>query len=468
MHILPYSNYLNQVFLELKEKSNQLIQPHFQNFSIHNYASLTQNISAAVQELARHLITTTLEDMDNDYRVSELRKRYYHVKCTRERTLVTLFGPIRFNRTIYQAKDTNKCFTYVDEKLGLPKYDRYDPLIKAKVVELYANQNSMIKVGSIIGEQIYSTFSLNPARKQFNICRQTVHNIVKSTLLFAPPKQTQSPKEVNTIYIMADEKFIPVQQEGDRHKVMVKHGVIFEDIEVVHNRVRLTNKHVHSTIGGDFWDNIDAILHAKYDMDKVEQIVIMGDGASWIKSGTFSFVHSSFVLDTFHAFQACNRITPDEDYRQALQNTIKTNMKPQFISIVDSILNQTTDTKRQESIQSNYDYLLNNWYSLQKNFTTSNPGCSMEAHISHNLAAVFTSRPKAYSVKHLKHYILYRDLYQNGVDIQNLFLDTLHFDRDSKPLQLEKEVLDFSMFDPKPLFHKSSTSNWLKGFISKV
>ena len=47
-------------------------------------------------------------------------------------------------------------------------------------------------------------------------------------------------------------------------------------------------------------------------------------------------------------------------------------------------------------------------------------------------------------------------------------MHTLHFNRDSKPVQLKKEVLDFSMFDPKPSYDKSSTSNWLKGFILKL
>jgi len=54
MNILPYSNYLNQVFSEIKEKYVELIEPHFQTFTIHNYASLTKNISTAVQKLARN------------------------------------------------------------------------------------------------------------------------------------------------------------------------------------------------------------------------------------------------------------------------------------------------------------------------------------------------------------------------------------------------------------------------------
>lgn len=47
------------------------------------------------------------------------------------------------------------------KKLRLPKYDRYDPCIKSMLVSLYAEHNSMIKVGKIIGERIGNAYSLH-------------------------------------------------------------------------------------------------------------------------------------------------------------------------------------------------------------------------------------------------------------------------------------------------------------------
>ena len=91
----------------------------------------------------------------------------------------------------------------------------------------------------------------------------------------------------------------------------------------------------------------------------------------------------------------------------------------------------------------------------------------MESHISHNIASIFTSRPKAFKVDNLKRYISLRDLFLNNVDIQDAYLKTIHFSKTDTLQPIKKEVLDFSMFEPKSNYDKSSTSNWVKGFISK-
>src|SRR5690554_5270092 len=91
----------------------------------------------------------------------------------------------------------------------------------------------------------------------------------------------------------------------------------------------------------------------------------------------------------------------------------------------------------------------------------------MEAQISHNLVAVYTSRPKSYKTRNLETYLYYRDLHLNNVDILNAYLHTFERDHLDQPNYIEKEVIDLSFFDPRPRHDKSSTSNWLNGFISR-
>lgn len=137
--------------------------------------------------------------------------------------------------------------------MGLPKYDRYDPTVKAKIVELYADQNSMIKVGEIIGETIYATFSRNEERKKFNISRQTVYNIVRKApkLLTNIDRQKTTPK---ILYIMADEKYVPLQKE-DKKNAMVKQIVLFETVIENHKRTSLEKKLVFSRLKGNIWED---------------------------------------------------------------------------------------------------------------------------------------------------------------------------------------------------------------------
>ena len=51
--------------------------------------------------------------------------------------------------------------------------------------------------------------------------------------------------------------------------------------------------------------------------------------------------------------------------------------------------------------------------------------CSMEAHISHCFADIFTSRPRAYSEKGLRHLLKLRLLKLNDVDIQTTYFNVI-------------------------------------------
>lgn len=192
----------------------------------------------------------------------------------------------------------------------------------------------------------------------------------------------------------------------------------------------------------------------------------MGDGAQWIRSGVSQFNQSRFYLDKFHFKQSINRISVNKDIKNLLVNAILHRQKDQFNAIVETLIDTTTDSSRINTITANHSYILRQWRAILRSYHEESIGCSMEAAISHNLASIFTSRPKAYSKKNLRHYLSLRNLRLNNIDIRNYYLDTLTVER-TNLVYIEKEEFDFSMFEPKQLYDKSSTSNWLKGFISK-
>lgn len=470
MTILPhnlFSHYIQQCISQTLSQVNKVIDVTNHQFTIRNYADSIETIASLTQELARTMLIESLELMDRSFLNSDYRKSYYYVKVTRKRTLITMFGTITYTRTIYQSKLDGSIFTYVDRKLGLPKYDRYDPTIKAKVIELYADHNSMIKVGEIVGEQIYSLFSTKKERKNFNLSRQTVQNIVKKSLLIQHPipPSTTTP---DVLYVMADEKFIPLQN-SNKKSAFVRHGVIFEGIQSLsNNRYQLTNRWVYSDLTSSFWSTMDDLLYKKYNMDKVKVVYVMGDGAKWIKKGAMIIPNGQSMLDKFHAFQAIQHISKDIHLQGALKVCIFQNDKRMFKKIIAYCLDfHQDDFSKVETIQTKSKYLLNNWKSLQRTITITNPGCSMEAQISHNIAATFTSRPKAYASQHLQHYLQYRDLHNNGIDLLNLYLDTLHYTPTDKALDIFQESHDYSIFEPRHRYDKSSNSDWVKGFIAK-
>ena len=149
--------------------------------------------------------------------------------------------------------------------------------------------------------------------------------------------------------------------------------------------------------------------------------------------------------------------------RQSLFNDDKETFK--LLTHVLRIQNEGNEP-RLESINEKKRYILGHWDAIQRTLVSSII-CPMEPQISHNLAAIFTSRPKGFGLKNLKRYVSLRDLHLNNVDVQEAYLKTLYYEKTDSTQPIEKEVINLSMFDERSSYDKSSTSNWVKGLISR-
>ena len=100
--------------------------------------------------------------------------------------------------------------------------------------------------------------------------------------------------------------------------------------------------------------------------------------------------------------------------------------------------------ERTETIENKMNYILNNWGPRQLYQSKSFLKCSMESHISHIFADIFTSRPKAYSKKGLKQLLKLRLLKINGQNIKKLYLNSLNL---NTTLSTNQSKINFSIFD---------------------
>ena len=90
--------------------------------------------------------------------------------------------------------------------------------------------------------------------------------------------------------------------------------------------------------------------------------------------------------------------------------------------------------KRIDTIDSNQKYILNNQKERQTYLKNPHMKCSMESHISHILADLFTARPKVYSEKELRKLLKLRLLKINKVNIKELYLNQLNHPPQSKEI----------------------------------
>ena len=154
-----FSNYFDVI--------NKIAFPLHNNPSVFNYATLLEHLIASVRSIGLETLRKSLETMDLVYRNRPNRILDYYVKNTGERTIITILGPLTYNHTIYINRHNGSYYCHVDEQLGFPSYDTYAPCVRARATTLYANHNSMIKVGKLLGEEIFCPFSLSKQAKDY-------------------------------------------------------------------------------------------------------------------------------------------------------------------------------------------------------------------------------------------------------------------------------------------------------------
>ena len=193
---------------------------------------------------------------------------------------------------------------------------------------------------------------------------------------------------------------------------------------------------------------IISVLSQKYDFSKINNIILLGDGGNWIKSGKDELkVESnniiSYRLCKFHFKQAINHITTDDNERKKLLNIFNNKSKKEFINEVNKIIENNKN--REETINKKLNYILNNYKAI-KDMNNSDVGSSMESHISHCIANLFASRPKGYSSKNIKKYLQINDYKNNNLNILYLYSKTYN---DTETRTINENDINYSIFDKK-------------------
>lgn len=432
------------ISLKLFNDVEFLLNNLFVNDGSNHYFNLIYKLQTSARDIVKSIVVSTFEELDNEFKESTYRKtRYFINKSNVSRTLITIVGEITFKRTYYVSKYSNKKFFYIDKIFDLPKNDHYDPIVKAITISkaISTSQAQSVRdTSSLINDLSY--FESNSFIK--DIPRQSVYNWIRNW--YVPnivPKSVENPE---TLYVMADEKYIG-SQDIDKD-IMIKSFVAFENvIDMSKNRRKLVNRTVFSHYGNKPWNAFMDFIAMKYDFDKINNICLLGDGASWIKSGTNELRLSQnnsvkFYLCEFHFKQAIHHITTDSNERFYLLHIFKTKPKTYFIDAVNTIAYNTP--KRKDTISKKLNYIIKN-YSNIKSMLELKIGSSMESHISHLIASFFSARPKGFSTKRIKKYIKLNDYKNNNINIFKLYLSTYS---KKEIVTIDENTYDYEIFTP--------------------
>ena len=428
--------------------------------SPHEFADFEKGITEVVSGLGREFIRITLEEINEAFRKSQLRKDKWYIEDTDKKQLITTLGTVAFKKTLFRSKtecreDGKEVMCYLlDKALGFTANQRMTEGAAERIYE-EAAQTSYRKGGEAISSED-------------KVSKQAVKELLHKTNF---PPNFQIPgikKEVEYLYIDADEDHYSLQfqnHKGDierderghkKNGAITKIIYVYEGVEPEapkSKRNRLINTHYFCRGDGDnkaLWDEVYAYIEAHYDITKIKQIYLNSDGGSWIKAGYKRIAGIQYVLDEFHLSKYILKMTghmldSQFDARDKLCRIIRRESKEEFQKEIENLKEYTEKETTKEKIQCAADYVLGNWGAAKKRLWKKDGvlACSAEGHVYHVLSSRMSTQAMGWSRHGANQMAHLREYYYNGGNM----LELARYQKTQLPKAAGAEELELSAYD---------------------
>lgn len=395
-----------------------------------DFAEFEKQLADKLNEVGREITRQVLEEMDRQIKEKKRGRRGWQVwRSGDSKEIVTHFGPVRYQRTYYRHKETKQYAYLVDEQAGYTPHLRVDHHVKAELIACAADL-SYRKSGQVIGEQC----------GKVSISGQTVKQAVDTFERPTLPKRER--KQVATLYIEADEDHVACQHGGNFETRLV---YIHEGWEANGKRRKLKQPLYQSSVDedvSDFWERVWEETDKLYDLDQIEKIYLLGDGADWIQGAKAVFPQAEFVLDRFH-YMKYIRMAVGGAHKQGqiLKNAIRFGHREKAEAVIKELVKGAVNSSRRQKILDAWRYMKNNWEAIRALYREEKTvSCSGEGHVSHVLSARLSSRPMGWSKNGAKHMSYVRVCQANGQSVAEQY-----------KLQRQKQDLPVIAIEPKIL-----------------
>ena len=208
----------------------------------------------------------------------------------------------------------------------------------------------------------------------------------------------------------------------------------------------------------ELWEDVAYYLDCTYKKEEIENIFIMGDGATYIKAGVEWIDKAVFVLDKFHLEEYINHLNYDEELKKKLKEAIE-----QYDPIsTENIMNEAIrrikeeikedkelgrETKRLENrlkkIENTKKYFLNQWEGIEAHdkYKDKLTGCCQEGLVHHTLSERMSTDAKVWCENGIDEMSQLRAYVQNGGNIYQKIVDiSTEEKREKKIEELEKRI----------------------------
>lgn len=417
-------------------------------------ASYVKNVTDQLTKLGQEIIKETLEEFDTIIKESAERKEKWYVERTVEKSLVTSLCTVSFNKTLYKDKKTGEYIYLLDKVMEMAPHTR----ITTDGIE------------RILTEAVQTSYRRggdNVSIDATSVSKETTKKILHN-LKFPETEYSKEKKEVEYLYIDADEDHVSLQfrdEKGDIHVrdngyknngFITKLVYVYEGIEKEapeSTRHRLVNPYYfcgssYDESNEELWDRVFEYIENTYDISKIKKIFLNADGGAWIKAGNSRIAGITYVLDEFHMSKYLVKMTSHmtrsytkedvKEFRKILKEIIRDNTRDEFRNAIDYLKEYANTDKEKANISDAGDYFLSNWTAAKRRYTDRKhvKGCSAEGHVSHVLSSRMSSRPMGWSKRGATQMAKLRAYYLNGGDM----LELARYQEEELPMAAGAEV----------------------------
>ena len=323
---------------------------------------LDECIYMGMQSMGKALYSAILQGVDDGLR--ETAPEGWENIGREQRTVMTCVGPVTYKRRIYKDRH-GKRRKPVDEILGIVPYGRYSPGVQQKgsylASELPYREAAIIlswlirnQVShSTIGRMIRYVGATYQAKEQ-----ERLERVFERGEALEPG---HIPAKV--LYGESDGVFVPLQREAKK-KVEVRVGILYTGKRVIGvGRKALENKVVVTKIvksSQEWQETTLRTAYEHYDLSKTTQMVVGGDGNSWVKqSFDLMDLPTVFVLDRYHLYRNARRAF---GHTRKTETWIRKICEGEFETVLSEMLAviATSPPRKADGMKAFIKYLINN------------------------------------------------------------------------------------------------------------
>ena len=383
---------MENILHDFEEKVISLMTEFLKNsIKAGGLSDFTDNLMDNLMQLGYDLTKFSLEYAEDIIFKIKERKQQFESLEKDERKIITVFGEIDFKRRYYLDKENNQKVYLLDEYFKIAPNERLLENVETKLIE-EAIETNYEKAGKSVA---YKT----------EISKQTVMNKISELNIDLEEEKANTKRIVDNIYCIADEDHVHLQKGGIEEPRLI---IVYDSMVKNGKRTQLCNKkHFGGVYKGkidDLWEEVLTYLDHTYELDKVKNIYILGDGANWIKTGLEWLPRSINVLDKYHLTKAVNGIVGKEtkdnikeksEYKRRIYRSFYALDFKQTKEIVYEILAEEMEETIRKGKEKLLQYILNNKEGISNLYKYQGQlhGCSAEGHVSHLYSARLSSRP---------------------------------------------------------------------------